>query len=142
MKSILTFALVAVAATGYAETQMQFTVIPESEDINTRSHTDSCFDYSGTFKDGSPVIAIDWDKNGSSDECFGITPNRTIWHAWPGSGGWREMPNNGRADKILGGNIVSGHREISVWVTSTKIVWCSSLSSTLVWSPWFRCGSL
>jgi len=30
-------------------------------------------------------------------EWFVIVSDHTIWPAWPGSGGWRQIPNDGRA---------------------------------------------
>jgi hypothetical protein len=58
----------------------------------------SCYGYYGTFKAGTDVIVVDWAT--ASDECFGIATDRTIWHAWPNSGGWKPLPGNGHADHV------------------------------------------
>jgi len=60
----------------------------------------SCFGYYGTFLANSRVVVVNWVY--TSDECFGIATDRTIWHAWVGSGGWQRMPGNFHADDIAG----------------------------------------
>ena len=62
----------------------------------------SCFGYTGNFKTGTRIEYADWNSDGTTDECFGIAPDRTIWHAWPHSAGWAEMPHEGRADNLVG----------------------------------------
>jgi len=106
--------------------------------VHPLSYTLNCFGYIGTFKSGSRVMLVDWTANGSVDECFGIAPNRTIWHAWPNHR-WIEMPNNGLADDtdvaFLDG---AGHHVVSVWVANPFSFWCSTLTSG--WQRWVRCG--
>ncbi len=58
------------------------------------------FGYLGCFNWTSRVMECDWNLDGRPDEAFGISPGRRIYHAWPNSGGWIEMPNNGRADDV------------------------------------------
>gem|GEM_PF-5297337 len=96
----------------------------------------NCFGYIGTFKSGSRILKVDWTSNGSVDECFGIAPDRTIWHAWPNHR-WIEMPNNGRADDTWGVYVTGGHHGVIVWVASPSSFWCSTLTTS--WQPWFNC---
>jgi hypothetical protein len=95
-----------------------------------------CFGYTGYFRSGSYVMGADWDRNGTVDECFGIAEDRTIWHAWPGSGSWQEMPHNGRADDTDSYFISQGRRTVRVFVSPNQL-YCSSLGSS--WMTWVRC---
>ncbi|GAB1645826.1 hypothetical protein [Krasilnikovia sp. MM14-A1259] len=104
------------------------------------SYNDGCFGYVGTFKTGTTVHWADYNGDGNKDECFGIAPSRTIWHAWPGSGGWKEMPNNGRADDIVAlfrQPPPTGRPTIEVYVSGSNHYYCSTLTSS--WQPWVRC---
>ncbi|WIX85640.1 hypothetical protein [Amycolatopsis sp. DG1A-15b] len=85
----------------------------------------NCFNYWGTFKQGTDVLVVDW-ATSSTNECFGIAPDRTIWHAWTGSGGWKVMPGNGRADYIydVGENVANGARVVMVSVAGSTSLWC------------------
>jgi hypothetical protein len=112
--------------------------VPPQTGVGTAGFPYSCFGHLGTFKDGSRVLIVDWDGNGTGDECFAIAPNRTIWHAWPASGGWREMPNGGRADDTSLAFVRAGLRTIQVWVASPASFYCSSLGSA-GWQAWVRC---
>ena len=91
-----------------------------------------CFGYEGTFKSGSGVLIAPW------NECFGIAPDRTIWHAWPGSGGWREMPNHGHADYMVYPARIdsAGRRVVAVWVNGYGD-YCSWLMPP--WKGWYGC---
>jgi hypothetical protein len=97
----------------------------------------SCFGYTGNFKSDRPVEA-DWNGDGVADECFGISPGRNIYHAWPGSGGWKVMPNNGKADYVSDVGFLDGYRTVVVLVASTGNFYCSSLIGT--WQPWWNCA--
>jgi hypothetical protein len=117
-----------------------FKKIPVSGGVGTLSYDASCFGYFGTFKDGSYILAVDWDGSGTYDECFGIAPGRTIWHEWPGSGGWKQMPNNGRADDTwIWYTSNDGRRGVSVWVAASNSTWCSTRNFGPGWGAWFRC---
>jgi len=118
-----------------------FTKVPVSGGVGTLSYNESCFGYTGTFKDGSDVMRVDWEDAGTGvDECFGVAPNRTIWHAWSGSGGWKEMPNNGRADDTwVPYYSVDGRRGVSVYVASSNSIWCSTRNAGPGWGAWFQC---
>jgi hypothetical protein len=59
-----------------------------------------CFGYIGTFKKDSKVIRVEWYGNGVLDECFGIAPDKSIWHTWPHAGGWHRFAS-GRADDMF-----------------------------------------
>lgn len=133
MKSILAFALVAVASIGFAG-DPNVTKVPVWGDF-------TCFDYTGTFKSGTNVLVIDWENNGSYDECFGVAPGRTIWHAWPKSGGWKQMPNSGRADDMWWAETVGRFdaHSVTVLVWSSRNLWCSTIKDA-AWTPWSNCG--
>ena len=100
----------------------------------------NCYNYWGTFKTGTYVMVVDWVT--TVDECFGIAPDRTIWHAWPGSGGWKRMPGNGRADHMYT-DIVEwsdGVRTVPVFVGSGSY-WCQNYYPGAGWEGvWYRCG--
>jgi hypothetical protein len=97
----------------------------------------TCFGYTDTFKSGS-LMAVDWNGDRTRDECFAIAPNQTIWHAWPRSGAWRVMPNNGVADDTSGAWTDSaGRRVVSVWVNGYGR-YCSWLTSS-GWQGWHGC---
>ncbi|WP_405683507.1 hypothetical protein OG204_00035 [Streptomyces sp. NBC_01387] len=98
--------------------------------------------YTGTFKDGSSVLEVHWASG--SVECFGVAPSRTIWHVWSGSGGWQEMPGNGRADDTVNAyeNTTTGTRTVEMYVSSSNSHWCSSYTpgSGSGWGSWWNCG--
>lgn len=125
-------------ATGAAATP-HVTKIPVSS--GGRGFDYSCFGYTGTFKDGSTILLVDWEDAGTgTDECFGVAPGRTIWHAWPGSGGWKQMPNNGRADDTWGAYYsADGRRGVQVYVAGSNSVFCSTRNAGPGWGAWFRC---
>ncbi|WIX97863.1 hypothetical protein QRX60_27675 [Amycolatopsis mongoliensis] len=115
---------VAAAATG---TSFHFTAVPAGGRV-------SCYGYYGTFKEGSYVMVVDWIH--TSDECFGISTDRTIWHAWPNSGGWKKMGGNGLADDIAyavdeGAN---GSKGVVVWVSSSNKYWVQRYAPPLGWT--------
>jgi hypothetical protein len=100
--------------------------------------TNYCFNQEGHFRLGTSVIKVDWTSNGSFDECFGIAPDRRIYHAWPNSVGWDPMPNNGLADIVDIAFPVSGNHTISVFVYSNNKDYCSTLAQG-AWTPWYIC---
>jgi hypothetical protein len=64
--------------------------------------TDRCFTYEGVFIPQTRILMPDWDGNGDDvDECFGVAPDRTIWHTWRGAGDWFRVPGDGRADDMI-----------------------------------------
>ena len=80
---------------------------PMSAETTAHYYTDvppdgrvSCYGYYGTFLANSRVMVVDWAH--TSDECFGIATDRTIWHAWVGSGGWKRLPGTFHADDMAG----------------------------------------
>jgi hypothetical protein len=110
-----------------------------SDDVGVLSYRDECFGYWGTFKDGSRVVWKTWSDG--TEECFGIAPDRTIWHAWPNSGGWREMPGNGRADEVYEVHqYASGDRVVEVFVDSSSTFWCNrNPVGSASWGRWYSC---
>jgi hypothetical protein len=110
-----------------AGTAYHFTPVPASGRL-------PCFGYYGTFKQGSFVMVVDWVH--TSDECFGISTDRTIWHAWPNSGGWKKMDGNGLADDIAyavdeGSN---GSKGVVVWVAGSNKYWVQRYAPPLGWT--------
>lgn len=101
----------------------------------------SCYGYYGTFKPATYVMVVDWVT--SSDECFGIATDRTIWHTWPGSGGWTPMPGGGHADLIHTGivELPDGFRAVSIYAQSNNTYWCQNYEPTKGgWSgDWYLC---
>ena len=100
----------------------------------------NCFGYVGIFKPGSSVMVVNWDTS-TLNECFGVTTDRTIWHTWPGAGGWTRMPGNGRGDDIntVVGEAPDGTRLVSVRVAGSTL-WCQYYFSGSGWTgSWFRC---
>ncbi|MEE6259358.1 hypothetical protein [Plantactinospora sonchi] len=83
--------------------------------------------YSGAYMCGTRVILVDWYGDGRRLETFVVSPVRTIWHAWPGSGGWHEMPGRKTGDN-MGDAWWSGTatRNISVWANHPTGYWCIS----------------
>ncbi|WP_125511929.1 hypothetical protein [Streptomyces sp. WAC 01529] len=94
------------------------------------------YGYTGTFRDGSSILDVAWTS--SRLESFGIAPGRTIWHAWPGSGGWKQMPHNGRADDVGAAAKDGARRAVSVWVNNSGY-WCSVDPGNGRWGAWSRC---
>ncbi|MGB3441637.1 MAG: hypothetical protein WBA97_23065 [Actinophytocola sp.] len=101
----------------------------------------SCYGYYGTFKAGTEVMVVDWAT--SSDECFGIATDRTIWHTWPGSGGWTPMPGNGHADYIYPfiDEDPDGYRVVVVHIPSApRYWWCQNYYPSVGWTgDWYDC---
>ncbi len=100
----------------------------------------SCYGYYGTFKPGTYVMVVDWVT--SSDECFGITTDRRIWHTWPGSGGWTVLPGNGHADLIHTEivELTNGNRGVSVFAQSNSTYWCQNYYPSIGWTgDWYLC---
>ena len=103
----------------------------------------SCYGYYGTFKAGTYVVVFDWVT--SSDECFGIATDRTIWHAWPNSGGWHRMGGNGHADEIYPEwsleDTVTKQRQVAVFVYSSYTAYCQDYALPNGWTgSWFNCS--
>lgn len=99
--------------------------------------TTQCFGREGSFRAGTSVVKVDWESNRQYDECFGIAPDRQIYHAWRSSAGWDPMPNNGRADKAeIPFLYQNQYHTISVYVYG-KGGYCSTL--TKFWLAWVPC---
>ena len=102
----------------------------------------SCYGYYGTFKAETLVFVVDWIT--SSNECFGIATDNTIWHAWPNSGGWHPMPGNGHADSVAFGlfreDPVTKFKKAAVYAIVNDSFWCQNYYPSTDWSGWYRCG--
>jgi hypothetical protein len=98
----------------------------------------SCFGYTGNFLNGSVILEVNWFDE-DRYECFGIAPGRTIWHTWPSSGGWYQMPHDGRADSISRARVNGTTRFIQVQVTSSGNYFCSGDPGNGIWGPWKLC---
>jgi len=104
------------------------------------SYDDERYGYKGTFRDGTKILDVNWFNSGRW-ESFGIAPDRTIWHAWPDSGGWRQMPGNGRADHVTAAywNTTTGIRIVEVYVSSNGSYWCNTDPGNGRWGGWWNC---
>lgn len=117
-----------------------FAVTPaaSADGASAASYEAECFGYTGTFRDGTIMYIRHWPSGG--DECFGIAPDRTIWHAWPNSGGWKEMPGNGRADELLEFPEYADARVVKVRVVGSSTNWCNrNPVGGVSWGKWYRC---
>jgi hypothetical protein len=94
--------------------------------------------YSGTFRAHTYVMEVDWQADGTIDECFGIAPSRSIWHAWRNSGGWKQMPGGGSGDDTGDAWRLYGRRYVSVKVAGSGD-WHSYYSNG-AWVGWYRGG--
>jgi hypothetical protein len=109
----------------------------DDQPIVNGTYTYQCFGREGVIKGDSKVLIVDWNKDGRDDECFGIAPNRAIYHAWPSSVGWDPMPNNGLADDTWFPFFYQNkYHTVSVSVAG-KGFYCSSLIGS--WQPWGPC---
>jgi hypothetical protein len=109
---------------------------------NATTWTTECWGREGTFKGDADVMVVDWNGDNRWDECFGIAPNRAIYHAWPNSVGWDPMPNGGLADEVFSAFLYqSRYHTVSVWVSTVSRYYCSSLIGN-GWQPWGQCSPL
>jgi len=100
----------------------------------------TCFGFVGTFIPGTHVQHANWNGVGAPDECYGIAPGRTIWHAWPGHS-WVQMPNAGRADNTLPPQLAGGNHRMVVYVAGPPAShWYTDLHCA-AWTGWARCAS-
>jgi hypothetical protein len=101
----------------------------------------TCFGQTGTFKSGTHIVVAYWDYDNYYDECFGISPDRRIYHAWRASPRWLEMPHNGRADNMSSpGYYWIGNSRYVFVVVDGKGRYCSHVSvGRGSWQPWARC---
>ena len=121
-----------VAASPLPASAAPATYLPRPLDRN--NHV-TCFGKEGTFLKDSKVIAVQW-YGGATNECFGIGPDRTIWHIWEDSGEWRRMPNGGRADDTIRAFSSSNPhtRYIQVCVLGSGTWESQNVNNT--WSSW------
>jgi hypothetical protein len=84
------------------------------------------YGYTGNAMCYTWAMDVDWNGDGRRLETFVVAPNRTVWHAWPGSGGWRVMPGNKTADDMENAWWSGTTRNIAVWVNHPTVYWCIS----------------
>lgn len=90
----------------------------------------------GNFRGGTLLIRVWWNNDSSLDECFGIAPDRRIYHEWP-SHNWVPMPNDGRADNMVDVTGAPEYRLVQVMVNG-KGPYCTALFQGQ-WGAWYRC---
>lgn len=141
MKKTVLLLGVALATLGlFSGTAASAAPARQTSAASTASCPSTWFGYTGTIICGSDM-PVDWNENGTTDEVFAIAPNRTIWHVWPTSGGWKLMPNNGRADDTYGwGTGPDGHYVyVRVDIGGFSYLYYSLYSySTRTWLGWYR----
>jgi hypothetical protein len=93
----------------------------------------------GSFRRNTQILKVDWNNDGRINECFGIAPDKSIWHIWNGSRGWQKMPNGGRADNTYGWYSPNRNtRYISVCVYNSGVWRSKNVRGT--WGPWSLIG--
>jgi hypothetical protein len=96
------------------------------------------YGYAGQAMCGTFVIDVDWNGQGWL-ETFIIAPNRTIWHVWPGSGGWFVMPGGGLADDMYDVyRYTNGDRLVEVWVNGVGRFCTKDPAGSAGWNGWRR----
>lgn len=108
---------------------MYFSLVPANGKVN-------CFNYIGTLMPGSYVAVVSWSTTGP--ECFGVTSDRRIWHAWRGAG-WQVMPGNGRADDSgdYYAEWADGSRSVSAVANGSN--WCQAYTRAGGWDGvWYH----
>ena len=113
------------------------TVLMPSGGAGTATY--DCFGRVGILKANTFVVVVDWERNGTWDECFGIAPDRTIYHAWTNSVGWQQMPNNGKADNANTAFLYQGRYHTVKVIVNGVGFYCTSLING-AWGPWGRCA--
>jgi len=104
------------------------------------SYQEGCFGQAGIFKDGTVVMHADWNNDGYTDECIGIAPDRTIWHAWRTSQRWEQLGRkDARADCTTGTTGVSylDLRTVNVAVFG-KGTWSIDFNPDDGWGAWHK----
>lgn len=135
--------LVLVPAAAAAETRAAADTVvwyqPRYNSIPAEAaYTGECFGREGRFKGGAFILKVDWNRDKRWDECFGISPDRQIFHAWPSSVGWDPMPHGGRADNTHSAFLYQGrHHTITVQVKGVGYYCSSNIGGS--WRPWGRC---
>ncbi|MBB5955889.1 hypothetical protein FHS29_002470 [Saccharothrix tamanrassetensis] len=136
-----TFLAAALVAVMSPATAVAASPTTAADPVGALSYQATYYGYTGTFRDATTIWEVNWFLSGRL-EAFGIAPDRTIWHAWPGSGGWKQMPHNGRADLIsnVHWDQSTGMRLVEVYVASGGgSFWCSIDPGNGNWGSWQRC---
>ena len=134
--------LVGLVSVGLGSTQVANAEAPSRiQVIQLPGNSSQSVSYSGcwstgNFRGGTRLIRVYWNNDSSLDECFGIAPDRRIYHRWAASN-WVPMPNNGRADNMLDVDGGPSYRLVQVTVNGVG-PYCTTLSYGK-WSTWYRC---
>ena len=94
------------------------------------------YGYLGNYLCSSNPYRVLW---GTTDETFVIAPNRAIYHAWAGSGGWKQMPGGGLADDVVTAYWVGNDRLVVVWVRGIGDYCTYDPAGSAGWNGWQRC---
>jgi hypothetical protein len=124
-----------------AETETAWPKITVKETATSKAPATACsitkYGYRGTVMCEAIGMEIEWSPGRL--EYFDISTNRTIWHVWPNSGGWKVMPGNGHADHIYDAYWSGAARVVCVYVNSNSSVWCSTdPAGSASWGSWWR----
>jgi hypothetical protein len=134
----------AAMAAGALAVAPAATAVPSGTVVAARSCPITMWGHTGYyncdpyFKNGY----LDWDENRTVDEVFVVAPNRTIWHTWASAGGWKEMPGNGRADRVYG-PVETGNpyrRCIIVFVDNASYHYWQNCFYSGRWHTWTTSG--
>lgn len=95
------------------------------------------FGHRAVVRCGSHVLRVNWNahQDRSVDEVFAVTSNNKIWHIWKNSGGWKQMPNNGRAVDTVHAYWGHGGRTVVVKAANGSH-WRSTYKSS-AWRGWY-----
>lgn len=130
-------ATASASSTDGRETTITRTVATQKAGALAAGCTVYAYGYRGTAKCDSDVLVVTWSSG--RYETFVIAPDRTIWHAWPGAGGWHVMPGNGRADDTYSAWWSGANRVVSVWVNGVGRYCSTDPSTSASWGSWYRC---
>ena len=130
------------AATGVCSNVIYFSdliTVLQAENLSVGPAPKACYGYGGLFLyNGADILNPSW--NGG--ECFGIAPDRTIWHAWPGSGGWQLMPGDGRGDNTFSWQVpAAGKRRVVIYVAHPSSHFYQDFNGQTWTGVWYRCAT-
>ncbi|WP_409062370.1 hypothetical protein [Streptomyces sp. SYP-A7185] len=113
-----------------------------SVEVGDGAEIQSC--YGGTYwghrarvKCGSHVLKVNWNahQDRTVDEVFAVGASRKIYHIWKNSGGWKEMPNSGRAVDTV--HAYWGHGGRTVVVRAADGTHWRSTYKSNAWRGWY-----
>jgi hypothetical protein len=97
----------------------------------------SAFGHAGQMICGTSEL--DHYVNGIVNEVFVIGIDWSVWHAWPGSGGWHSL--GGQAERPTSSGVFQWSSDpYAVWVYGADgIDWCDNWGSDN-WGAWYPCN--